>query len=180
MSQYTQIIEIVKSSGLFDQEWYLKKYPDVAMLAMDPVEHYFSIGARLGRDPSPNFSTQGYLQAYPDVEQAGYNPLYHYLTLGKNEGRLAPLSRSAWEDRQAKSVEIERPPQVCPAEGKNTEMAVCADAGLERELVGARKKCQELTEQNELLLLQLQQAHEELEEYFLKYQELAGKAKTKN
>lgn len=33
----------------FDAEWYLKRYPDVAMLGMDPLEHYRWIGARLGR-----------------------------------------------------------------------------------------------------------------------------------
>lgn len=35
--------------GAFDADWYLARYPDVALLGMDALEHYRWIGARLGR-----------------------------------------------------------------------------------------------------------------------------------
>jgi FMN phosphatase YigB (HAD superfamily) len=37
----------------FDAEWYLKEYPDVTQLDMDPIEHYLWLGRRLGRRPRP-------------------------------------------------------------------------------------------------------------------------------
>src|SRR5215471_7610395 len=66
-------------SGLFDAKWYSHKYPDVAMVGMDAVEHYLWLGASLGRDPSEHFSTVGYLSAHSDVAAAGTNPLLHYV-----------------------------------------------------------------------------------------------------
>ncbi|MFT3975876.1 MAG: hypothetical protein QM688_01985 [Sphingomonas bacterium] len=36
----------------FDPTWYLSNYPDVAMLGMDPAEHYAWIGRKLGRAAS--------------------------------------------------------------------------------------------------------------------------------
>ncbi len=38
-----------QTSDAFDAAWYLKAYPDVAMLGMDPAEHYAWIGKELGR-----------------------------------------------------------------------------------------------------------------------------------
>ena len=72
---------------LFDAEWYLANYPDVATAGHDPFLHYVSIGAAEGRDPGPNFSTLRYLQSYPDLGRAGVNSLLHYLDFGMREGR---------------------------------------------------------------------------------------------
>jgi hypothetical protein len=68
------------------------RYPDVAEVGIDPVEHYLFHGARELRDPGPSFSTAGYLALYPDVGEAGQNPLVHYLAFGRAEGRVAPAS----------------------------------------------------------------------------------------
>lgn len=51
-------LALVRSSDLFDADWYLRQYPDVAQLGMDPAEHYLMIGSHLGRDPSPYLSTK--------------------------------------------------------------------------------------------------------------------------
>lgn len=77
----------ILDSDLFDSKWYMSEYPDVAILGMDPLEHYLHLGAGLFRDPGPNFSTKAYLEEYPDVAKAGINPLYHYLVWGEQEGR---------------------------------------------------------------------------------------------
>lgn len=37
------------ASGTFDADWYGARYPDVAMVGMDPAEHFLWIGRRLGR-----------------------------------------------------------------------------------------------------------------------------------
>ena len=50
----------LKSSGLFDESWYIKKYPDVKELGMDAAEHFLWIGFLLGRDPSPSITNAEY------------------------------------------------------------------------------------------------------------------------
>ncbi len=82
-----RVRRMLEQSNLFDREWYLKNYPDVAEARLDPLEHYLSHGANEGRDPSPVFSTRGYLLKNPDVLHAGINPLVHYLLHGCFEGR---------------------------------------------------------------------------------------------
>jgi hypothetical protein len=43
----------LKRSGLFDGEWYVKEYADVAAAGMDPLRHYVVYGAKEGRQPNP-------------------------------------------------------------------------------------------------------------------------------
>jgi hypothetical protein len=43
----------LKRSGLFDAEWYLRHYTDVAGSGIDPLRHYVQFGAREGRAPNP-------------------------------------------------------------------------------------------------------------------------------
>lgn len=42
----------LRRSGLFDAEWYLKTYPDVAAVGANPLRHYVQFGAAEGRQPS--------------------------------------------------------------------------------------------------------------------------------
>ncbi|MDR3617279.1 MAG: glycoside hydrolase family 99-like domain-containing protein [Candidatus Obscuribacterales bacterium] len=70
--------KILETPGLFDAQWYLNSYPDVANKGMDPLEHFFQVGAFEGRNPSPVFDTKWY------AEQAGFsyaqeNGLLHYM-----------------------------------------------------------------------------------------------------
>lgn len=78
---------IISSTPLFDQNWYLRQYPDVADNGIDPIEHYLLHGAEEFRDPSQQFHTEFYLEKYPDVQAAGMNPLLHYILHGRAEGR---------------------------------------------------------------------------------------------
>jgi glycosyltransferase involved in cell wall biosynthesis len=87
MQELKQQVEAIRSSGLFDDKWYLAEYSDVAALGMDPVEHYLTIGAQLHRNPSRQFDTQSYLVSNPDVAAAEINPLLHYVLFGRAEGR---------------------------------------------------------------------------------------------
>lgn len=72
----------IRSSGLFDEQWYLAQNPDVAALGLDPVHHYLAHGCREGRDPSPGFSTVAYYQEHPEVPAGTHNALLHYLAHG--------------------------------------------------------------------------------------------------
>ncbi|MHA6964323.1 hypothetical protein [Zobellella denitrificans] len=78
------------ASPLFNAEWYLGQYPDVAadkVFAKNPALHYFKCGGFEGRNPSPQFNSRDYLDANPDVAATGFNPLYHYLRFGQAENR---------------------------------------------------------------------------------------------
>lgn len=45
-------IELLKRSGLFDAEWYLRHYTDVADAGFDPLIHYVVHGVKEGREPN--------------------------------------------------------------------------------------------------------------------------------
>jgi len=79
--KYEQQIEQILLSGLFDTEWYLKQYPDVAKFGKHPVAHYLSFGAAENRDPSPVFCTAAYRAANREALADGKNPLLHYLEI---------------------------------------------------------------------------------------------------
>lgn len=73
------VFGIIEKSGLFDKDWYLKEYGDVAQSGMNPVEHYVLFGAKELRNPSASFNTSAYLQKNPNVARANVNPLLHYV-----------------------------------------------------------------------------------------------------
>jgi glycosyltransferase involved in cell wall biosynthesis len=103
-SQLRRTKDLALESGLFDQEWYLTRNPDVAQAGVDPMEHYLLSGGFEGRDPSSLFDSKWYLTQNPDVAKAGMNPLIHYLGWGKAQGRL--LRPSQARDRRPKIVFI--------------------------------------------------------------------------
>lgn len=84
---HRKFLRLIKNSALFDEDWYLSKYPDVAQAGINPIRHYLLFGGSEGRDPGPNFNCTWYLEMNSDVKTAGINPLVHYLLYGQNEGR---------------------------------------------------------------------------------------------
>ncbi len=79
--------ERIAASGLFDELWYLHRYPEVANSGLSAIEHFIQIGANKGYSPSALFDTRWYLQTYADVAQGAINPLLHYILHGKAEQR---------------------------------------------------------------------------------------------
>ena len=51
---------------LFDQAWYLERYPDVRELDLSPLLHYLLVGQGERRDPHPLFSSEYYTDRYED------------------------------------------------------------------------------------------------------------------
>ncbi len=80
---------VIRSSGLFSAEFYLRGNPDVAHARVDPAWHYVVFGAREWRDPHPLFSTPHYLRQCPPGMRAPRNALLHYLRSGARKG-LSP------------------------------------------------------------------------------------------
>lgn len=86
-------------NALFDADYYLAQYKDVAAnVARGETTawaHFNQYGWKEGRDPSALFNTKAYLAANEDVQAGGLNPLLHFLTVGTVEGRLAQIANSA-------------------------------------------------------------------------------------
>ncbi|PBB98422.1 glycoside hydrolase family 99-like domain-containing protein [Mesorhizobium sp. WSM3862] len=80
-------IRVIRTSTLFDADYYRAVNPDLQIAGLDLATHYFVHGWRELRNPSPLFNTAQYLSDNPDVARAGVNPLIHYLKHGKREGR---------------------------------------------------------------------------------------------
>ncbi|MBI5966100.1 MAG: polysaccharide pyruvyl transferase family protein [Chloroflexi bacterium] len=81
-------LALIKSSSLFNTEWYLAQNLDIAQAGMDPAIHFLQHGGLEERDPSPQFSSSWYLNTNQDVKNARVNPLLHYLKHGRREGRI--------------------------------------------------------------------------------------------
>ena len=88
-NKITQLREywVIKRSGLFDCQYYLRNNLDVARGCIDPIKHYIRHGWREGRKPNEFFDTQWYMDTYPDIVEIDTNPLYHYIKHGIAEGR---------------------------------------------------------------------------------------------
>ena len=88
-----QIIEqaanIIKLSGLFDENFYRSTYPALRSPSLDVIRHYCEYGWREGKNPSDDFDTNFYLATYSDIRDAGMNPFLHYIVAGSVELRHA-------------------------------------------------------------------------------------------
>ncbi|NBJ11433.1 glycosyltransferase [Microvirga arsenatis] len=90
-------IQVVASSGLFDEAWYRSQRKSLRNQKIDPIRHYLTEGWRDGLDPHPLFSTKWYLETYPNVIGEGENPFVHYLTKGAFENKNPnPFFLSQW------------------------------------------------------------------------------------
>ena len=65
--------------GLFDEEWYHRRYPDIAASGSDPYMHYMRIGWREGRSPAPGFDDEVCARLCPGFRIGAENPILHML-----------------------------------------------------------------------------------------------------
>lgn len=82
-------INLIEQSGLFNADWYINEYPDVAITGLSSLEHFVKYGFHINRDPGPKFNTEFYLKQNPDVKKSGIHPLLHYIKYGISEGRTS-------------------------------------------------------------------------------------------
>ncbi len=88
-------IRIIKSSKLFDIDYYLTNNIDIRIRACDPIRHYCEYGWFEMRNPSPAFNTNYYLLNNSDVSLSGQNPFVHYILFGRAEGRHCSESNAS-------------------------------------------------------------------------------------
>lgn len=87
--EITKGYKAIRKNNLFDDEFYLKKYPKVSSSGMDPLLHYIFFGFSEGKKPNDTFDGVFYKNHYPDVNT---NPLIHYALYGINEDRQINVS----------------------------------------------------------------------------------------
>lgn len=58
---------LIKSSGVFSDSYYLSNYSDVYHANIDPLTHYIEHGADEFRNASENFHTLFYAEYYRDL-----------------------------------------------------------------------------------------------------------------
>lgn len=79
--------KIIETSGIFDANWYLSTYLDVAEQKVDPLVHFIQFGSRELRSPSARFNARSYYVENADVRDQKIEPVFHFLLFGKREGR---------------------------------------------------------------------------------------------
>lgn len=82
----------VRRCPLFDAQWYLKRYPDVAASNLDPARHYAVLGWREDRQPGPEFDPAFYRARNPDIVNHDEPLLLQYWRRGRRHGRLPNAS----------------------------------------------------------------------------------------
>jgi hypothetical protein len=88
-------IRAIEATGLFDEVWYPRRYPDVDAAKMSPVRHYAEHGMREDRAPNPWFDPVWYRASHRLLSQE--IPLFHYLTGGEARGlRPSPHFDPSW------------------------------------------------------------------------------------
>jgi len=110
------ISDEIKDSGLFDRDWYLTTYRDVALSGIRPLTHFVRIGMKIGRDPGPHFDTKHYVSQVSREELEDISPILHYLRIGRNKG-LSPSPAKSSESAGPKEVDV----SVASPKNKATE-----------------------------------------------------------
>lgn len=75
---------VILRSGLFDQEFYLKQYPDVFFQNIDPLIHYCKTGWLENRKPYASFDPEECKKTCK--VPAGINPLLYYIITVQSAG----------------------------------------------------------------------------------------------
>ncbi len=151
MSPLAEHSELVAASPLFDASWYLQTYPDVALVGHDPLQHFLTLGWRIGRSPSAAFDCVLYLQANQDVAAAGMNPLLHYLLYGQSEGRLLAPKTKPITRPQALTEFVQQTLDSQPAPLPNPQSLEQRLRQTQQQLEHYFLRCQELEYQNKQL-----------------------------
>lgn len=84
--EFAKLVNLIRKSGVFDPNWYLRQAPDCLTSDLDPIEHYLTIGADRNLDPGPTFSTRFYRETHPKLDARGISPLVHALRNRRRDG----------------------------------------------------------------------------------------------
>ncbi|MEV4666446.1 rhamnan synthesis F family protein [Microbacterium sp. LWO12-1.2] len=82
--QRARALDAIRPDALFDPQWYLSAYPDVAAVTQNGWGHFVAHGEREGRAPGPSFDPEFYRRTHLPLE--GEHPFTHYVTQGRLRG----------------------------------------------------------------------------------------------
>jgi GT2 family glycosyltransferase/glycosyltransferase involved in cell wall biosynthesis len=80
-------IKLIIESQLFDEDFYNRKYEDIARRGNDPLRHFVRHGYKEGRLPNEFFDTLFYKKKYL-ANKEGINPLIHYITSENTDEKM--------------------------------------------------------------------------------------------
>lgn len=80
-----RILKHLPARRLLDQQYYLRKYPDLAQAGVGPLRHYLEFGEREGRKPQALFDPGYYARRNPPAADAD-SPALHFLQTGGPSG----------------------------------------------------------------------------------------------
>ena len=111
---------VLRKSGLFDKEWYLREYPDVATRGVDPVQDYLTPPHPWIRLPNPDFIPSEYAAVNLDVKVSDILPAVHYAKHDTREGRCVSTLEEETSRFPDGAVELTREFGVAPAKRRRT------------------------------------------------------------
>jgi len=103
----------IKSSKLFDVEFYKNRYKDLGKRGkdFDFLLHYIRYGEKEGRKPNVLFNPEWYLNNNLDLKYSNIKPLLHYIKFGeKNKRNPGPLFDIKWYLENYSTGSIENQP----------------------------------------------------------------------
>ena len=111
---------LLKSSGLFDEAWYRREYPDVVEKGIDPVQDYLTPPHPWLRLPNPDFVPREYAAMNFDVKACGIPWAVHYAKDGMREGRPVSTLENYEKPFPVGAVELRRAFAAAPVVHRRT------------------------------------------------------------
>ena len=99
---------ILKASGLVDEDWYRREYPDVAEKGIDPVQDFLTPPHPWMRLPNPDFVPGEYEVVNLDVKASRMQPGVHYASNGIRESRPVSMLENFEKPFPSGAVELRR------------------------------------------------------------------------
>ncbi|WP_026876265.1 glycosyltransferase [Jiangella gansuensis] len=84
-----RIATAIRSSGLFDADWYREQLGEPIPDGVDPVDHYVTVGSSTDISPNPCFVTEWYRDHPKSPKKLDVAPFIHYVNRGIGRG-LSP------------------------------------------------------------------------------------------
>lgn len=81
-------IKKILELNIFNEKYYLNKYPEVKKVNVNPLIHYLKIGANENKNPSPVFDTEFYKTRFPEIKKNNLNPLIHYTLFNRDPSSI--------------------------------------------------------------------------------------------
>ena len=84
-----RIAASIRSSGLFDADWYREQLDEPIPAGIDPVDHYVTVGSATDVSPNPCFVSEWYRDHPKSPKKLDVAPFVHYINRGIARG-LSP------------------------------------------------------------------------------------------